>query len=151
MSSMKHVLPVVIGTAVAGLSGAAHAGATAEQAQAMSERASAHILSAGEEKAFADFTNGTAFKDGELYVFCYRPDGTNVAHGGNAKLVGQQLLDIKDPDGKRPNYEIIQMGEQNGRGWVDFKWVNPVTKKIEQKSAYVIKTNGVTCGVGYYK
>jgi cytochrome c len=129
----------------------AFAAATADQAKAMSEKAAAHIKAVGEAKAFEDFTNGTAFKDGELYVFCYRPDGTNVAHGGNAKLVGKNLIDVKDPDGKRANYEIIQMGETKGQGWVDFKWVNPVTSKIEPKSAYVVKTGGVTCGVGYYK
>jgi hypothetical protein len=35
---------------------------------------------------------------------------------------------------------------------VGFKWPNPVTKRIEDKSAYVIRTNDdVVCGVGYYK
>jgi hypothetical protein len=28
---------------------------------------------------------------------------------------------------------------------------NPTTKKIQQKSAYVIHTDDVVCGVGYYK
>ena len=126
--------------------------ATAEQAQAFSERAAAHIEQVGDEMAFADFTRKDGgFVDGELYVFCYDHNGVNKAHGGNASFVGRNLLHIKDPDGAEPNLMIVNMGFQQGRGWVDFKWPNPVTKRIENKSAYVIRTHDVACGVGYYK
>ena len=43
------------------------------------------------------------------------------------------------------------MGFEHDCGWVDFKCPNPVTKRIENKSACVIHTNDVVCGVGYYK
>ena len=126
--------------------------ATAEQAKAFSERASAYILKFGEERAFADFTRPDGgFVDGELYVFCYDRNGVNKAHGGNRSFVGRNLLHIKDQDGAEPNLMIVKMGFEHGRGWVDFKWPNPVTKRIESKSAYVIRTNEVVCGVGYYK
>jgi cytochrome c len=112
----------------------------------------AYIEQAGEEKAFADFTRPDgAFVDGELYVFCYDQKGVNKAHGGNPSFVGRNLLHIKDPDGAEPNALIVKMGFERGRGWVDFKWPNPVTKRIENKSAYVIRTHDVACGVGYYK
>ncbi len=126
--------------------------ATAEQAKAFSERAAAHIEQVGEETAFADFTRkNVGFVEGELYVFCYDHNGVNKAHGGNASFVGRNLLHIKDPDGAEPNAMIVNMGFDQGRGWVDFKWPNPVTKRIENKSAYVIRTHDVACGVGYYK
>ena len=126
--------------------------ATPEQAKAYSERASAHIKKVGEKQAFADFTRKDGgFHDGELYVFCYDRKGVNMAHGLNPAFVGRNLLHIKDPDGAEPNFMIVRMGFDHGRGWVDFKWPNPVTKRIENKSAYVIRTNDVTCGVGYYK
>jgi opacity protein-like surface antigen len=128
------------------------AAATAEQAKAYSERAAAHILAVGEKQAFADFTRRDSdFHDGELYVFCFDSKGLSVAHGGNPALVGRNLLHIKDPDGVEPSARIIGKGFGEGRGWVDFKWPNPVTKRIENKSAYVIRTNDVVCGVGYYK
>lgn len=128
------------------------AAATAAEAQALSERAAAYILEVGEEKAFADFARKDGgFVDGELYVFCYDRDGVNKAHGGNPALVGRNLLHIKDPDGTEPNLLIVKMGFEQGRGWVDFKWPNPVSKTIEDKSAYVIRTGDVACGVGYYK
>jgi len=126
--------------------------ATAEEARAFSERAAAHIKAVGEAKAFADFTRPDGgFVDGELYVFCYDRKGMNMAHGGNRSFVGRNLLHIKDPDGIEPNALIVKMGFEHERGWVDFKWPNPVTKRIENKSAYVIHTNDVVCGVGYYK
>ena len=126
--------------------------ATPEQAKAYSERASAHIKKVGEKQAFADFTRRDGgFQEGELYVFCYDSKGVNMAHGGNPAFVGRNLLHIKDPDGAEPNLLIVRMGFDHERGWVDFKWPNPVTKRIENKSAYVIRTNDVTCGVGYYK
>jgi len=126
--------------------------ATPEQAQAMAERAAAHIKAVGEDQAFADFTRPDGgFIDGELYVFCYDHDGINKAHGGNPKLVGMNLLRVKDPDGKEPNAMIVETGFSIGQGWVDFKWPNPVSKRMERKSAYVIRTNDVVCGVGYYK
>jgi cytochrome c len=126
--------------------------ATPEEAKAFSERAAAYILQVGEAKAFADFTRPDGgFVQGELYVFCYDRDGNNKAHGGNPLFVGKNLLHIKDPDGKEANFEIVKTGFEQGRGWVDFKWPNPMTKKIQQKSAYVIRTNDVVCGVGYYR
>jgi signal transduction histidine kinase len=126
--------------------------ATADEAKALSEKAAAYITQVGEAKAFADFTRPDGgFTQGELYVFCYDHDGVNRAHGANASFVGQNLLHLKDPDGKEVNVEIVKTGFENGQGWVDFKWPNPVTKKIQQKSAFVIRTNNVVCGVGYYK
>jgi cytochrome c len=131
---------------------AAAVAATAEQAKAFSERAAAHIEQVGDETAFADFTRKDGgFVEGELYVFCYDHNGVNKAHGGNPSFVGRNLLHIKDPDGTEPNLMIVNMGFQQGRGWVDFKWPNPMTKRIENKSAYVIHTHDVACGVGYYK
>jgi cytochrome c len=126
--------------------------ASAEEAKALSEKAAAYIKQVGEEKAFTDFSRPDGgFVNGELYVFCYDHDGNNKAHGGNPSFVGKNLLHMKDPDGKEPNAMIVDTGFSKGEGWVDFKWPNPVSKKIEGKSAYVIRTGDVVCGVGYYK
>jgi cytochrome c len=125
---------------------------TADEAKAFAERAVAHIKDVGEAKAYADFSRPDGgYVDGELYMFCYAPDGTNLAHGGNPGFVGKNLLGVKDPDGFQVNAEIIKLGMAKGSGWIDFKWPNPVSKKIEAKSAYVIKINNAVCGSGYYK
>ena len=126
---------------------------TAAEAQSFAERAVAYIKSVGADKAFADFSRPDGgFVDGELYMFCYAKDGTNKAHGGNPSFVGKNLIGVKDPDGFVVNAEIIKKAMADGTGWVDFKWPNPVSKKIESKSAYVIKVDADTvCGSGYYK
>ena len=145
---MAHVAATAIFTATS----VAAVAATPEQAKALSERAAAYIEQVGDEEAFADFTRiDGGFVDGELYVFCYDHRGVNMAHGGNPSFVGRNLLHIKDPDGAEPNLLIVKMGFEQGRGWVDFKWPNPVTKRIQNKSAYIIRTNDVACGVGYYR
>ena len=152
-----HVSVAGCAAALLGLFGAAAhpdtaLAATAEQARAFSERAAAHIEQVGEEKAFADFTRRDGgFVDGALYVFCYDRKGVSKAHGGNPALVGRNLLRIKDPDGAEPIMRIQALGFGEGRGWVDFKWPNAVSKKIENKSAYIIHTGAVICGAGYYK
>lgn len=127
--------------------------ATAEQAKAWVERAVAHIKAVGKDRAFADFSRKDGdFVQGELYIFCYAKDGTNLAHGGNPAFVGENLLHVKDPDGFEVNAEIIKLGLSQGTGWIDFKWPNPVSKKVEQKRAYVIKVDDQTvCGSGFYR
>jgi cytochrome c len=126
---------------------------SAAEAKAFAENAVAHIKAVGKTQAFADFSRKDGgFVDGELYMFCYEKDGTNVAHGGNPAFVGKNLLDVKDPDGVQVNAEIIKLGMSQGTGWLDFKWPNPVSKKVEAKSAYVIKVDDKTvCGSGYFK
>jgi signal transduction histidine kinase len=126
---------------------------TAEQAQAFAERAAAHVKDVGKDRAFADFSKPDGgYVDGELYVFCQAEDGVILAHGGNPALVGKNFLNVKDPDGKLPNAEMNKLGLTQGAGWYDFRWPNPATKQIQQKSAYVIKIDDHTiCGSGYYK
>src|ERR1700724_1125890 len=78
----------VAAAAISAAASVTAAAATPEQAKALSERAAAHIEQAGEEKAFADFTQGNdGFIDGELYVFCYDHKGVNKANGGNPSFV----------------------------------------------------------------
>ena len=145
--SLPCFLALLIGFATPCLAG------PAEQAKALSEAAAAYIQQVGNEKAFADFTRRDgAFVDGEFYVFCYDRDGVNKAEGGNPALAGRKLLHIRDPDGAEPVALIVRKGfEPEAAGWVVFMWPNPATKKIESKTAFLIRTNDVVCGVGYYR
>ena len=126
---------------------------TPQEVQAFVERAVAHIRDVGRERAFADFNSpGGGFVDGELYVYCDAADGTVIAHGGNPRLVGINLLGVRDPDGKLPNVEMRRIAFTQGNGWLEFRWPNPATNRIELKDAYVLKVDDNTmCGSGYYK
>ena len=141
---------VILGALV--VSASAHSG-TAQEAQALAERAVRHIHDVGRKQAFADFSRPDGgFVDGELYVFCQDASGVVVAHGGNPKLVGRNMADVRGPDGRLANVEINHLGLTQGSGWLEFRWPNPVTKRIELKAAYVLKVDDHTvCGSGYYK
>lgn len=145
-------LAAVLAVATLALPPAAQA-RTAAEAQALAERAVDHIRDVGRERAFADFSRPDGgFVDGELYVFCQDVSGVVVAHGGNPRIVGQNMAGVRGPDGRLSNVEINQLGLSKGSGWLEFRWPNPATKRIELKAAYVLKVDDRTvCGSGYYK
>lgn len=126
---------------------------SAGEAMAMVKKAVAYLKDNGKEKAFAEFGNGAnaQFHDRDLYLFVYDLNGINVAHGNNPKMVGKNLLDMKDHNGKFIIKSFIETANDKGKGWVDYKWPNPVTKAIELKSSYIEKVDGLIIGCGIYK
>ena len=125
---------------------------TPDEAKALVERAAAHIKDVGADKAFADFDDPHGkFVDRDLYIFVRSMDGNTVAHGANKGMIGHTSLDLKDADGKLYNKEMIELASSKGGGWVDYRWVNPMDKKIEQKSSYIEKVGDYVVGAGFYK
>ena len=126
---------------------------TADEAVAMVKKAVAYMKEHGKDKAFAAFadTNNKEFHDRDLYLFVYDFNGVAVAHGNNPKMVGKNLIDMKDSDGKAIIRGFIDIANTKGKGWFDYKWPNPVTKAVEQKSGYVEKVDGLIIGSGIYK
>ena len=78
-------------------------------------------------------------------------EGVCVAHGAREALIGKLLIDLKDQDGKFLIREMVAMSKGPGSGWIDYKWPNPLTNKIEDKSSYVEKMGDYFVGVGVYK
>jgi signal transduction histidine kinase len=123
-----------------------------EEAKAMVEKAIAFYKANGKEKTFAEVNNTKGkFTKGDLYVFVYDMTGTVHAHGANLKMIGKDLSDIKDPDGKSFVKERIELAKTKGKGWQDYKFTNPVTKKVEQKTAWIEKVDEFIFGCGAYK
>ena len=139
---------LVVGT---GLALAAERGSQ-EEAKSLLDRAIAHVNEAGTETAYADFSRADGgYVDRDLYVYCFDMEGKALAHGGNPALIGKNLMEMKDPDGVQPVKESIHILASTNAGTLDFKWPNPISKKIEAKSAYIGKAKNDWCGVGYYK
>ncbi|WP_200953920.1 cache domain-containing protein [Massilia sp. Root351] len=126
---------------------------SANEAVAMVKKAVALIKSDGKEKAFAAISDpaNKDFHDRDLYIYVYDMNGVAVAHGVNPKLVGKNLLDMKDNEGKAMIQEMVKVAKEKGSGWVDFKWPNPVTKAVEAKSGYVERAGDLLVGSGVYK
>lgn len=125
---------------------------TADEAVALVKKAAAYLQANGKEKAFAEFNNSKGqFIDRDLYVFAADMNGTTLAHGTNPRLLGKSMMELKDADGKPFIKELYEIANSKGKGWVDYKWPNPVTKVIEPKSTYVEKVGDVVIACGIYK
>lgn len=88
---------------------------------------------------------------GELYVFAYDLAGVMVAHPKNPKLVGKNLLEVPDVDGKLFRKEIVELAKTKGSGWVDYKYKNPESGKTEAKTTYLKKVGDLILCCGIYK
>lgn len=154
MKSFKSALITVL-FAVAATTVAAQDGrGTKDEAVAMANAAIAYVQKAGPEQAYKDFTaSGGEWHKKDLYVFVNRGDGLTMAHGGNPKLVGKNMWDLKDQDGKLFIQDMHAVTSKGGSGWVDYSWVNPETKKIAPKAAFVRAIPGTDAyvGVGIYR
>ena len=124
---------------------------TPAEAEALVKKAVTLIKTNGAEKAFAEFSDPKGkFVNGDLYIFVYDLNGKCVAHGGNPKMVGKDLIDLKDSDGKAFVKERIELATKKGKGWQDYKFTNPVSKSIESKKAYIEKVDKYIVGSGAY-
>jgi len=124
-----------------------------EEAVAMVKRVQDKFRKEGAEATFKAVTDQSTieFHDRDLYPFIYDLTGLNVAHGARPALVGKNLISLKDQDGKYLIREMITIATTSGSGWIDYKWPNPITNKIEDKSSYVEKLGDYFVGVGVYR
>jgi cytochrome c len=150
-SLLKFLLLGVTALSFHGASLAADKG-SANEAVALVKKASEYMKANGKDKSYAEFNKPTGqFIDRDLYIFVFDMNGTTLAHGTNPKLLTKNLSELKDADGKQFIKEFIDVANTKGKGWVDYKWTNPVTKAIEPKSTYVEKVGDVLVGCGIYK
>jgi cytochrome c len=125
--------------------------ATPKEAEAMVARAIAHIKKAGPDQAYADFTESKDWKDRDLYVVVYSLAGVVKAHGQNPKMVDKDLIDMKDPDGKPFVRERVELAKTKGKFWQDYKFTDPVTKKVLPKQMYCEHQGDTAVCAGVYK
>jgi len=152
---MKHIARIAALALTASLATAwaAEGGATKDDAVTMVKKGTAYVKSAGKDKAYAEFSDKASanWHKSDLYLVVYGLDGTVHAHGANAKMVGKNLIDLKDIDGKPFVKERVDMAKSHASFWQDYKFTNPENKKIEPKSMYCEKLDDtVVCG-GIYK
>jgi len=149
---MRKVIAVILvmGLLMVGVAYAAMG--TAKEATANVDKAIAFFKANGKAKAFAAFNDPRGqFVKNDLYIYVVDMKGDIVSHGANKALIGQHFIDIKDADGKLFFREIVNVAKKKGSGWVNYKWTNPVSKKVEPKSAYVKKSGDYIYCCGIYK
>jgi hypothetical protein len=130
----------------------AGADATKEDAVAMVKKGVAYIKTHGVEKGYAAVSDkGGPFIDRDLYLVVYGLDGKCLAHGANPKQIGKDLIDLTDIDGKYFVKERVSMVKAKPAGaWQEYKFTNPVSKKIEPKVMYCEKLGETAVCGGVY-
>jgi cytochrome c len=126
--------------------------ATAAEAEAMVKKAVAFLKQNGPEKAYSTFNDRKGpFTDRDLYIVVYTLDGKCLSHGANEKMIGKDMSEVQDVDGKYYMKDRMELAKTKQTFWQDYKFTNPVTKKIEPKQMYCAKVDSsVVCG-GIYK
>lgn len=125
--------------------------ATAKEAEAMVGKA-VTAIKGNAQKTFDEITKkDSKWVDRDLYVVVYETSGKVSAHGANDKMVGKDLIELKDPDGKAFVKERVDLAKSKGKFWQDYKFSDPITKKALPKQAYCEKLDEHIVCAGIYK
>jgi signal transduction histidine kinase len=152
---MKNVLlrlaPLALALAMAPALCAANA--SRDEAVAMVKKGVVYIKANGPEKGYAEISNKAGpFVDRDLYLVVYGLDGKCLAHGANPKQIGRDLIELTDVDGKYFVKERVALARSSPAGfWQDYKFTNPVSKKIEPKTVYCEKLGETAVCGGIYR
>jgi cytochrome c len=121
------------------------------EARALLDQA-AKLVEQKSTAAFTAFNNPKGeFVKNDLYVFVIDKDGIMRAHGGAPDgLVGMQVMDLRDASGKALIREMVDLANAKGEGQVQYVWLNRVSNRVEDKTAFVRKVGDYVVAVGYY-
>jgi cytochrome c len=126
---------------------------TEKDAIAMAERAAAFGKANGRDELIKKITaKDPEFVQGAMYIYMRdAKTGVNLAHPYNQSIVGKDLNDVPDTNGKLYRREIMDVAGKSGKGWVDYMYKNPENSKIEAKTAYVLRAGDMVLVAGIYK
>jgi cytochrome c len=126
--------------------------ATKEEAVAMVKKAVAFYKSNGREKALVAFSDQQGqFKDRELFLVVLDPKGLVVAHTALKKMIGANILEMKDMNGVAMVKSFYKAVEKSNSGWSDeYVFINPSTQQMEPKKTYVEKVDDLLIACGYH-
>ena len=153
MSLLRNALATLTATVMmTSLAFAQTAKPTAEEAKALSLKAAEEVRVKGPEAMRAVFNSDPQYKYGEIYVTIIDYDGVYVAFPPRPEAVGKSVLNVKDADGKYLVQDMISTAKK-GEGWLEYRWLHPVSNKIEPKITYVknVPERNVFVFVGVYK
>ena len=119
----------------------------AKVAKAKVEKAAKYLAEKG-EAGLAEFSDTGSQWAQTPYIFVYDLKGTIIAHGANPKLVGKNLMGLKDVKGNMFAAEFVAVAKSPGHGWVEYWWPKKGSKEPEQKASYILRVPGHEMLVG---
>jgi signal transduction histidine kinase len=125
--------------------------ATKDDAVAMVKKAVTLIKAEGPDKAYTEISKGGPFVDGEVYPIVQDFAGITLAQAVNPKLIGKHMIDVQDVDGKYFVKERVDLAQKQASFWTEYKFANPVTKKIQMKDMYCERLNQTLVCAGIYR
>lgn len=142
-------LVTVLCTALVGL---AFASDKPDDAIAMVDKGLAFMQKNGKDALIKEINGkNPAFINGDTYLVVRSAEGVMLGHPFNQKLIGKNMQELPDADGKYFRKEIVEVARTKGKGWVDFRYNNPVSKEVEKKSSYFVRDGDVILEAGIYK
>lgn len=151
---MKTLYSTIVSLALAGaILTPVHAAEPGEKdAIAMVEKGVAFMKTAGKDDMIRRINaKDPEFVQGPLYLTMRDAKGVILANPVNPAMVGKDLVDVPDADGKPFRREILELAKKKGKGWVDYKFKNPASGKVEAKTSYIQLVGDVTLEAGIYK
>jgi Single Cache domain 2/NMT1-like family len=127
---------------------------TRAEAVAMVQRVQEMFKKDGPEATFRAINNhAKGLWVHDLFPYVHKIDGTElVAAGFPASIRGKNLHDVKDQDGKYFVREFVRVATTPPyHGWVDYRFLNPKTNMVDDKSAWIARMGDYLVGVGVYK
>ncbi len=110
----------------------------AKEVKAKTQQAAKYLSGKG-QAGLAEFSDTSSKWAQTPYIFVYDLKGTIIAHGANAKLVGKNLMGLKDVKGNMFAAEFVAVAKENGRGWVEYWWPKKGSKVPTQKVSYIVR------------
>ena len=89
----------------------------------------------GPEKALAILSSLDYGRDG--YFFVYALDGRVLMHSRQPELIGQNLWELRDPQGRPTIQQLISQAKAGG-GYVEYLWRKPSSSLLAPKLGYVV-------------
>lgn len=109
-------------------------------------------LTTGEAKAQAAAAVGAMRYNGSDYLWINDLKPVMIMHPIKPELIGQDLSQNKDPNGKHLFVAFVDMVSKNGAGYVDYLWPKPGKDVPQPKLSYVagFQPWGWVVGTGVY-
>lgn len=77
------------------------------------------------------------YGDGDGYFFAYDWDGINIVHPLQPELLGKNLWDVRDSEGRAVVQALIALARE-GSGYFHYAWNKPSLRKEAPKLSYVV-------------
>ena len=126
--------------------------AEAREAATLLSDAVSYLQKQGAEKSFKAFNDRKgAFVHGPYYVYVVGTDGIMRANGGAPEVMtGANVTELRDEAGKPFMRELLDRARSSDTGAIEYRWLNRVTNRIENKEVSFRKVGQYIVSVGYY-